>query len=292
MRLNKVIALLFFLTATFRVDAFNIRPVDGLWSFDREANLAIGRAFNLELTGNVLVMTMYAYNAQGSPTFYVAANVLDSANRMVATMSEPQGGTCLGCVPTSGRLLSNPGTALFEFTTSTTGFVSLPGEARKAVNKATVAWPVAPRGLLGMWTMTYMNLSTSPPTAVTDVVYLSRVIDGTILGNGIAIDPTGNTGCELKTSGSLAGSVLCVRMLPNGLADRSALVSWWGDQMDGPWLFATGGTKYDFTARRLVSGAGDFLPIFNLVKASPGTNDAALRAAMTEANLLFGQTGK
>lgn len=292
MLLKKLAALLFFLTATLQVAAFNIRPVDGLWSFDNESNLAIGRAFNFELTGNLLVMTMYTYNAQRAPTFYVAAGALDSANRMVATMSEPQGGTCLGCVPTSGRLLSTPGVALFEFTTSTTGFVTLPGEARKAVSKGIVAWPVAPRGLLGVWTMTYMMLSSSPPLAVTDVVNLSRVIDGTSFGNGIAIDPSGNTGCELKTSGALAGSVLCVRLLPNGASDKSALVSWWGDQMDGPWQFAAGGTRYDFTARRLVSGLGDYLPIFNFVKASPGTNDAALRAAMIEAELNFSRTVK
>ena len=293
MRLNKVIALLFFLTATLRVDAFNIRPVDGLWNFDSETSLAVGRAFNFELTGNVLVMTLYGYNAQRAPTFYVAAGVLDSSNRMVATMSEPQGGTCLGCAPTSGRLLSTPGVALFEFTTSTTGFVTLPGEARKAVSKVIVAWPVAPRGLLGVWTMTYMILSNASSIAVTDVVVLNNVMAGTSTGNGIVGDPTWTTICELKTSGPLYGSVFCVRLLPNGAPDKNALTSWWGDQMDGAWKFSSASatsSPYNFTAKRIQSANGDNLSLFNDVKSAPIRSEAAIRAAMEEAERLFIQS--
>lgn len=287
---KRLVLVVFFLIAAFRVDAFGFKPVDGLWSFDSEINLAIGRAFNLELTGNLLVMTMYTYNAQRAPTFYVAAGPLDSSNRMVATMSEPQGGTCLGCVPTSGRLLSTPGAVQFEFTSSTTGFVTLPGEARKAVSKGTVAWPVAPRGLLGVWTMTYMILANPSSIAVTDVVVLNTVMAGTSTGNGIVSDPTSTTFCELKTSGPLYGSVFCMRTLPNGAPDKNALTSWWGDQMDGAWKFASASATsapYNFTAKRFYSATGDNLGLLNDIKSAPMRNEAAVRAAMEEAERQF-----
>ena len=147
MLLKKFVAFAFFLTATFQVNAFNIRPVDGLWSFDSELNLAVGRAVNLELSNGLLVVTMYTYNAQRAPTFYVGSGFLNANNVATGVFSEPQGGTCLGCVPSSGRLLSTPGSFTFEFTSSTTGYLTLPGEARKTITKGAISRATAPTGL-------------------------------------------------------------------------------------------------------------------------------------------------
>ena len=97
--------------------AFTILPADGLWSIVAEQNLSVGRAFNLEMSDTLLVTTMYAYNAQGAPTFYVGTAPLSASNTATMNLSEPQGGTCFACTPTSGRLLSSPGSA-----TSKTGF--------------------------------------------------------------------------------------------------------------------------------------------------------------------------
>ena len=228
-------------------------------------------------------MTMYTYNAQRAPTFYVAAGVLDSSNRMVATMSEPQGGTCLGCVPTSGRLLSTPGVALFEFTSGTTGFATLPGEVRKAITKGAVAWPVAPDGLKGLWVITYMLLGGTAPIAITDVVSLVRVIPGSPSDNGIVVDSTVTTGCSYKFSGVLAGTVLCSRLTAAGAPDRNANAVWWGDQMDGGWTFYPGSNYlYNFTAKRLVSGLGDIVYIKS-AQEIPSERFDAMRAAMEQA---------
>ena len=47
MLLKKLAALLFLLTITFEVNAFNVRAVDGLWGIDSKQSLAVGRAINL-----------------------------------------------------------------------------------------------------------------------------------------------------------------------------------------------------------------------------------------------------
>ena len=119
--------------------AFTVRPADGLWGIVPELNLSVGRAINLEVGGSTLIVTMYAYNAQRMPTFYVGGGTLTTSNSAAVALAEPAGGTCLGCNPTSGYALSLPGTAVFEFTSSTTGFVTLPGEARKPILKGLIS---------------------------------------------------------------------------------------------------------------------------------------------------------
>lgn len=266
--------------------AFTIKPIDGLWSLDAELGLAIGRAFNFELTSNLLVMTMYTYNAQRAPTFYVGAGVLDSANRVVATLSEPQGGTCLGCTPTSGSLLSTPGQTTLEFTTSTTGFITLPGELRKPMRKGPIAWPAAPAGLFGLWNFSYLTLVGGAYVATTDVLSFSRTVTGTSTDNGIVVDAIGTTGCAHKTSGSLAGFVLCTKLTSAGALDKTVITTWWGDQVDGQWQPANTTLVNPFNGKRLVSPNGDNVGIKNEPGLSAARADA-MRAAMIRAEAEF-----
>lgn len=239
---------------TASIHAFTIRPIDGLWGFDSESNLGIGRAFNIELQGDVLVAVMYAYNAQRAPTFYTVAGALDASNRMSGTLAEPTGGTCLGCTPQAGRVLATYGTVTFEFTSSTTGFATLPGEARKAISKGNFALPRIPSTLTGAWTFTYVL--SSGTVALTDMTFFTSSLAGTAQGSGFAYDPTSRVGCEFQTSGTAAGYLLCVKLTSFGSTDRSMILKTWGDRMDGAWAYGTGasGNFYVFTGTRLVSG--------------------------------------
>ena len=157
----RALALLVVVAFGYSAHAFYIRPMDGLWSIDNELSLSVGRAMNLELGGGTLVVTMYNYNSLGQPTFYVGGGALTANNTAVVTLSEPKGGTCLGCPLTSGSLLSTPGTATFQFTSSTTGFVTLPKEGRVAITKGLVTRIAARDGLRGAWAFTYVLNSTS-----------------------------------------------------------------------------------------------------------------------------------
>ena len=191
-RICRLVMGLFGLVVSQCATAFTIMPQDGIWGVDSETTLAVGRAFVLETAGPVTVVTFYNYNAAGAPTFYVGGGLLSTTNTVAVNFSEPRGGTCLGCVATSGSLLSSPGAALFEFTSSTTGFVTLPREARKAISKANLGFAAAPNGLIGGWAFTYLTGPTSQ--ALADYVQLMTVIPGTATGSGIVSNSTNTIG--------------------------------------------------------------------------------------------------
>jgi len=258
--------------------AFTVKPIDGLWSIDSELNLSIGRAFNLELSGPYLIVSFYNYNAQGAPTFYVTAGLLGTNNRMTAGLSEPQGGTCLGCTPTSGSVRSSPGNVTFEFVTSTKGYVTLPGEARKAISKGAITWPAAPAGLRGVWAFTSMSTSSSSPIAVADVAILSTQLAATSTGSGLVASANGKYGCEYQTSGTLAGQVFCLMLGSTSNFDKVSTSYWWGDNMDGVWRFSNVAVTDLFVARRIVSPNGDQLDIKALEAQDAAMQDRLYRS--------------
>lgn len=264
---------------SFCASAFTTLPQDGLWGINSEQSLAVGRAFVLETGSNVLVVTIYNYNAAGAPTFYVGGGPITANNTATISLSEPQGGTCLGCPITSGRLLSSPGNVVFEFTSSTTGFVTLPREGRKAISKGSF-FVAAPAGLFGGWAFSYLTTSTS--VALADYALLSTTLAGTASGSGIAANSAGTIGCEYQVSGSLAGYVLCVKITTSGTTDKQVLVKWFGHHMDGIWLYSGLTTQYVFTARRILSGADQYtvkreaLPPANMANALQSAMQTAI----------------
>lgn len=264
------------------VQAFTILPADGLWGIVSEQTLAVGRAFVLETSTNITVATFYNYNASGAPTFYVGGGTLNAANSVSVLFSEPQGGTCLGCTPRSGFALSTPGTALFEFTSSTTGFVTLPREARKAIAKGSLAWTNTATGLLGGWAFTYLTTTTG--VAFADFGSLTTILSPTSGGNGLVSNGTATIGCENQVSGVLAGYVVCVKITSLGSTDKTMLVKMYGNQMDGIWMYNGLTTQYVFTGRRILSASGNQ----NTIKVMPTeTPDQSrvdmLRAAIAQA---------
>ncbi len=254
--------------------AFTIQPVDGLWGIVDEQSLAIGRAFNFEMTGNLGVVTMYNYNAARAPTFYTGAGVLSSTNSLTVTLNEPTGGTCLGCSPSSGALLSTPGQAVFEFTSSVTGYVTLPREGRKAIVKGAIGWPQSPSGIYGIW---ILNLVSSTSTLVSSyALQFNRTLAGTTSGDGIAVDTSGLWGCEYQARGSAAGYTLCVKIFSTGSGDRSIVARWWGNRMDGIWQYTGLSSTALYTAMRVTSGNGDQVGLKALAEAvEPVTDDRA-----------------
>ncbi|TAG79868.1 MAG: hypothetical protein EAZ24_02245 [Burkholderiales bacterium] len=221
---------------------------------------------------------MYAYTNTGAPTFYVGAAPMTANNTASVALLEPEGGTCLGCVPTSGRQRANKGTAFFEFTSSTTGFVTLPGESRKAFFKGPVTWPAAPDGLYGLWVWT--RVATSVSTAFADYTVLTTKLSPSSGGNGIAVSSDGRYGCELQTSGAAAGYVLCIAITSTGSTRFIALVKWHGNEMDGAWQYSSSSTTTDvFTAKRLVDGNGNYETVKSAMVAS---DPAMLRAVFEE----------
>lgn len=264
--------------------AFTVLPADGLWSVVSEQSLAVGRAFNLEMSDKLLVVTMYAYNAQGAPTFYVGAAALSATNTAPVALSEPQGGTCLGCAPTSGRLLSSPGVATFEFTSSTTGFVTLPGEPRKAIFKGAITRPEGGDGLRGVWAFTYVVDNT---LSVGQTAEFTKLFGTTLNGTGLMTTADSKTGCELQKGGSLAGFVVCVRITAASITDKSMLLKMFGNRMDGVWYYSdTPSKQYLFTSHRFLDNTSNPIGIKRDVDVDSAPLEAALRAAIAQAENL------
>ena len=249
------------LAALFLNDAsaFTVRPVDGLWGIDSEQNLAIGRALNLELSNGLMVATMYTYNSQRAPTFYLATGPLSASNTVAGVFVEPQGGTCLGCAPSSGGLLSTPGAIFLEFTTSTRGYVTLPGESRKAISKGAITRAMAPSGLFGTWVFNYITESL-PLIAVADATTLSIVLAPSAFGNGVVASSDGKVMCEYQTSGRYFGSVFCSTFEIPTTYNKFMLATWFDNNMDGLSQYQNLGVNNTFTAKR-ISNNGNSLGI-------------------------------
>ncbi len=286
-RLRRLLAIASTAVLSLTAQAYTNLPVDGVWSITSEQSLAIGRAFVLETQGSITAVTFYNYNTAGAPTFYVGAGSLSAADTISLTFNEPRGGTCLGCSPTSGALLSTPGAALFEFTSATTGYVTLPREARKAIFKGNFAWPEAPSGLRGGWLFGYLTTATGYTSA--DFASLSIIGTATTNGNGLVMNAQGTIGCEYQITGSLQGNVVCVTLTSTGVADKGFMGKLWGNQFDGLWMYASLKVLHPFVARRFLSANGDIGIVKSAAEIAPSgfENGDALRAAIQSATATF-----
>ncbi len=248
--------------------AYTVKPVNGLWAADSELSLSVGRAINIETGGDLVVVTFYNYTTNGAPTFYVGAGAITATNTANVSLSEPQGGTCLGCNPTSGSLRSSPGVAFFEFITPTSGFVTLPGEQRKAISKGLITRPAAPDGLMGLWV--WARIAPSVQAAFGDYMLLSQRAAATSNGNGLVTSADGLFGCELQVRGNAAGQVLCLSITSAGSINYFALSKWFDADMDGLWQYSTASTTVNvFTAKRLVDGHGNYETLKSGISSSP-----------------------
>ena len=272
-RLLAMVAILFSCVSS----AFTVKPADGLWSIVSENNLDPGRAFVMETSAGITIITFYNYNSAGAPTFYVGGGPLSADNTVSVAFSEPTGGTSLGGAPRSGRLLSSPGTALFEFTSLTTGTVTLPGEIRKFISKGALAWKTGVTDLYGLWSFHFLDMITNATVDISTV--LNRTGPSfTTDGGGTALNTDGTFGCEYQVKGLLKGVVYCFRKVGTPpVVDRSAVASQIGDEMQGQWFFPNSAGLPQtnvFVAKRMFGLSGDRLGLKRMSGASDHTTAA------------------
>jgi hypothetical protein len=101
----------------------SVVPAVGLWWNPGES----GSGYNLDVKNNVLVVTVYSYNANGDPQWYIASGPIVS-NSFSGTMNKYFGGQCISCaykgLPTSA---GNGGVIGIDFASTTSATVFLPG---------------------------------------------------------------------------------------------------------------------------------------------------------------------
>ncbi len=286
-----IVALVSACLATFS-HAYTVKPVDGGWGINGEEVLAVGRGFNLETSNNTVIVTFYGYDASRSATFYVGGGTLGANNVAQVTLSEPRNGPCFGCAITSGSIAGSPGTITLEFTSSTTGFVSIPGEGRKAISKANMTWSTTAQDLYGVWLFNFFTAPGSAGAVTAENIVLRQALAPTADGNGIATDASGRFACEQKIRGNIAGLTFCVGLNAANVIDRRMLFKRFGSQMDGDWGGAAPATldkpvfarRWFFLNSDLPTLSSDDTAAKNLQSPDPKIL-AKLRAAIEDAVL-------
>jgi hypothetical protein len=119
-----VLALTEITSMTFQATfGATVVPDVGLWWNPGES----GSGYNLDVKNNVLVVTVYSYNANGDPQWYIASGPIVN-NSFSGTMNKYIGGQCISCaykgLPTSA---GNGGVIGIDFASTTSATVFLPG---------------------------------------------------------------------------------------------------------------------------------------------------------------------
>lgn len=121
-------------------------PQSGLWVIDAEADGRPGRGIQIDARGSLLVATVYGYRDDGEAQWYLASGPYDGS-AFHGTLMRYQGGTAFGATPVPAHAGAAAGTLALDFSDSTHGSVTLPGEPARAISKVVLSG-AAPRARL------------------------------------------------------------------------------------------------------------------------------------------------
>ena len=182
-------------------------PHTGTWIVTSEANGKPGRGLAIDVQGNTLVMQMYAYDANGNATFYMTSGTIAN-NQFSSALNKYRGGRYVGSGDLIGQDAGSAGTVSLRFDSGTTGFITLPGEPEKAINRFSFAYGSSPQSLKGAWLLTPLS-STNPQS---DYMFLVNENAASQYGSGMVTTQDNRFGCENLVSGPNAGTVACVKL--------------------------------------------------------------------------------
>lgn len=110
--------------------AFALFPQQGMWTIGSELNGKPGRGVQIDRQGGrVLILTYFGYRADGSATFMQASGAMTNGRSFSGELTEFKNGPALGGPTRSGEVAQVVGPVAVDFDTSTSGTITLPGEA-------------------------------------------------------------------------------------------------------------------------------------------------------------------
>ena len=228
-------------------------PSAGTWVVNEEVNGKPGRGLAIDVQNHVLVMQMYAYEQNGQPTFYMGSGNL---NNQQATMplNRYQGGRYLGSGDRSGVEAGSPGSVNVRFTSSTTGFIRLPGEGEKAISRFEFGYSRSDAAsIMGTWA--FIGAVSGTSTTYTEVEDLYKNIGpSSTSGAGLVVNKSLTFACEQQVSGQLAGLTLCIRLSSTGQTQRIYAIRWSLHDGEGDLNDKNGKFLGAAFARRLIDG--------------------------------------
>jgi uncharacterized delta-60 repeat protein len=111
-------------------------PAAGLWAIESEIDGRPGRGFAVDVQGNTLVLTVYAYDALGNSNFYQAVGPIDSNGSFTGDLTYYSGGTHFGGPAQTAAAAGTAGTVRIRFVDpGDQAFITLPNESTKLMRK-------------------------------------------------------------------------------------------------------------------------------------------------------------
>ena len=114
--------------------ASDFTPLPGTWIVSAEQDGKPGRGMAIDVQDGILVMQVYNYRANGSPSFHLAVGSIDG-NQVSAPLKSYRGGRYFGSGPLSGVEESDAGEVRIEFTSATQAQLRFPGEPTVAIQR-------------------------------------------------------------------------------------------------------------------------------------------------------------
>jgi hypothetical protein len=143
--------LLMMVLGAFAGTAYGVVPESGLWWNPAES----GRGYGIEVQDDTVFIVYYGFQPSGGMSaFFESAGTLNPTTGVVnAYWASAVGGQCFGCTYRPSQL-SSLGQARFEFTSSKTGRILLPGNLTIPIQRQ-VFINTAPRdSMFGTWHLT------------------------------------------------------------------------------------------------------------------------------------------
>ena len=128
-------------------------PSNGTWVVTAENNGQPGRGFTIQNQAGTMIILFYGYAANGQPDWYLAAGALSPTNTFTGTFQTYAGGITFGGATTQATNTGSAGTVSVAFTSSTTGTMTLPGEAPKSISWANFGDPSPASSLTGTYAL-------------------------------------------------------------------------------------------------------------------------------------------
>ncbi len=259
-------------------------PQGGTWVITDELNGKPGRGFAIDVQNETVVMQVYAYEANGQPTFYMATGRLGDDNVVNTLLGRYEGGRSLGSGDRSGVERGSPGNVRIRFVSGTLGYITLPGEQEKQIKRFQFGYDNTPQALLGLWSLVYADESGRMEH---DPMELTRVSEGSSYSNGMAVSYDGLFACEQLIRGNDAGKTQCIKFRSNTSSQtvRSFWMTWSVNAGEGDWRNTASSGNGALYANRLMRN-GRITGILRNAPVDPRdeqvNNDAALRAALEQ----------
>jgi hypothetical protein len=218
-------ALVLALLAAMPAAAFT--PYNGHWWNPAES----GRGYNIDVRDGVLVLTVYAYKANGDAEWYLASGPLSTdLHQFSGTLDKYRNGQCISCAY-AGRptLAGNDGPVLLVFQSETAATLTLPGGR---VTHIEPFFPPADAGAkldgtyrLARTSIDYLGGPLVDTASGNFTASGTMVIAGNQVTQTLTIAVAGGTSTTLSMTGTFTDNGAYAVVAQNGVSNRITLVA-------------------------------------------------------------------